>query len=187
MPGGCSEGQQRLCGQRPVLVENFALRHNKTSPRAQHARIRLDAPPRHRLKIVDAQLHGSDLRPVGYRCVSRDRRRSIRQRRQNSSVHHAMNLLVIRPHVQPENGPSRVHAFHVESQKLRRAAFFHPPPHEFRDPFLLFSHFIRHRVSPLSTVPPQAFLSIPAQSLLYCSSSLLFSPLCTSLLTENLI
>src|SRR5216683_573825 len=162
MPGGCPEGQQCLCRQRPILVKNFALRHNKISPRAQHARIRFDTPARHRLKIVDAQLHGSDLRPVWYRCISRDRRRSIRQRRQNSSVHHAVNLLVVRPHVQPENGPARVHAFHVESQKLRRAAFFHPPPHQFRDPFLLFSHFLRHRVSPLSTVPPRpSYLSPP--------------------------
>src|SRR5260370_1320080 len=173
MPGGRSEGQQRLCGQRPVLVENFALRHNKISPRAQHARIRFDTPARHRLKIVDAQLHGSDLRPLGYRRIGRDRRRSIRQRRQNSSVHHAMNLLVVRPHVQPENGPSRVHAFHVESQKLRRAAFFYPLPHEFRDPFLLFRHFFGHRVSPLSIVPHQAFLSIPAQAFLF--SFLFFS------------
>src|SRR5882762_5770173 len=106
-----------------------------------------------------------------------------------------MNLFVVWLHVQPENGPSRVHAFHVESQKLRRAAFFHPPPHQFRDPFLLLRHFLGHRVSPLFTESPQAFLSILAQALL-CSTPFLSFPLTSfhffflllfSLLTENLI
>src|SRR3981081_3549371 len=102
--------------------------------------------------------------------MSRDRRCGIRQRRQNSSVDHAVNLLVVRPHVESENGPPRVHAFHVESQKLRRAAFFHPLPHHFRDPFLLLRHFLGHHVSPLFTGSPQAFLSIlahPRPSFLY--------------------
>src|SRR5467141_2846708 len=112
-----------------------------------------------------------------------------------------MNLFVVWLHVQPENGPSRVHAFHVESQKLRRAAFFHPPPHQFRDPFLLLRHFLGHRVSPLFTESPQAFLSILAQALL-CSTPFLSFPFLSflflsfllltsfhsfsSLLTENL-
>src|SRR5438874_1689553 len=91
---------------------------------------------------------------VPFGRISRDRRCSVRERRQNSSVYHAVNLLVVRPHVQPENGPSRVHAFHVKSQRLRRAAFFHPPPHELRDPFLPFRHFLGHRV--LSSVRKQS-------------------------------
>src|SRR5437879_10362854 len=76
-------------------------------------------------------------------------------------MHHAVNLLVVWLHVQPENGPSCVHAFHVESQKLRRAAFFHPPPHELGDPFFLLRHSLAHRVSPLSIEPSQALLLSP--------------------------
>src|SRR5437588_11741706 len=57
-----------------------------------------------------------------------------------------MNLFVIGFHVQPENGPSRVHAFHVESEKLRRPALLHSLPHQFREAFLPFRHFLGHRV-----------------------------------------
>src|SRR5712664_2411243 len=165
MPGGCSEGQQRLCGQRPVLVEYFALGHNKISPRAQHPRIRLDAPARHRLQVVDAQLYGSDLRSSWYRRISRNRRRGISKRRQNSSVHHAMNLLVVGLHVQPEDGPSLVHAFHVESQKLRH-------------PLLFLRHFLGHPFSrfPPSPLRPSSLASPPLTSLHFFS-----------FLTENLI
>src|SRR5216684_626740 len=178
MPGGCSEGQQRLCGQRPVLVEYFALGHDKISPRAQHPRIRLDAPARHRLQVVDAQLHGSDLRSLWYRRISRNRRRGICKRCQNSSVHHPMNLLVVGLHVQPKNGPSLVHAFHVESQKLHRAAFFHPLPHKLRDPLLFFRHFLGHpfRRFPPSPLRPSSLASPPLTSLHFFS-----------FLTENLI
>src|SRR5438067_10231352 len=71
-----------------------------------------------------------------------------------------MNLFVVWPHVQPENGPARVRAFHIESQELRRAAFFHPLAHEFGDPFLLFRHFLGHQVSSLSSESLHGFLSI---------------------------
>src|SRR3989442_2673550 len=78
-------------------------------------------------------------------------------------MHHAVNLLVVGPHIQPENRPSLVHAFHIKSQQLRRAAFFHSPPHEFRDAFLFSRHFLGHRVLPLSTVALRAFLALNNQ------------------------
>src|SRR5207249_8517820 len=101
--------------------------------------------------------------------ISCDRRRGVRQCRQDSAMHHAVNLLVVGPHIQPENRPSLVHAFHIKSQQLRRAAFFHSPPHEFRDPFLFSRHFLGHRVLPFSTVALRAF---PALHSHYCFSLL---------------
>src|SRR5216684_678100 len=164
MSGGGSESQQRLRRQRPIFIEYFALGHNKISARAQYACVRLDPSARYRLKIIDAQFHRSDLRPVGNRRISRDRCGRVRQRRQNPPVHHAMNLLVVWPYIQPENRSSRVHALHLESQKLRRAAFFDPPPHEFRHPLLFFRHFLGHRVfSPrqYAVSPPSNGIAAP--------------------------
>src|SRR5947207_15377345 len=71
-----------------------------------------------------------------------------------------MNLFVVWPHVQPENGPPRMHTFHIESQELRRAAFFHPLAHEIRDSVLLFRHFLRHQVSSLASESLHRSLSI---------------------------
>src|SRR6266436_4787979 len=172
MAGLCSEGQQGLCRQRPVLVENLAFSHNKISPGAQHPCVRLDAPARHRFQIINAQLYGRDLCPLGHHGIRCDRCRSIRQRGQNSAMHHAMNLFVVRFDVEPENRSPLAHAFHVESQHLHRVAFFHPLPNQFRDPFLFFRHFLRHRVSSFSTEP----LPIPIFSAIRCSSASLRYP-----------
>src|SRR5882724_8341596 len=149
MPGGCSKREQRLRGQRPVLVENLAFRYDKIPARAQNASIGLDPSAGNRFQIIDSQLHGHDFSSSWHRRIRRDRRRGIRQRRQDSSVHHAMHLLVAGPNVQSKYRAPLMHALNFKPKKFRRAAFFHPPPHEFGDPLFFLRHSLGHRVSPI--------------------------------------
>jgi len=53
MPGSRSEGEQRLCGQRPILVNISHSVTTKFLPRATRVHP-LDASDRHRLQVVDA-------------------------------------------------------------------------------------------------------------------------------------
>src|SRR6266481_1723506 len=149
MTGSCSKREQRLCGQRPVLVENLAFRYDKIPARAQNPSIRLDPSAGNRFQIIDFQFHGHDFRSPGHRRVRRDRRGGVRHRRQDSSVHHAMHLLVAGPYVQSKYRAPLMHALHFKPKKVRRTAFFHSPPYEFGDPLFFLRHSLGHRVSPI--------------------------------------
>src|SRR5712664_4321651 len=164
MPGGCSKREQRLGGQRPVLVENLAFRYDKISPRAQNASIGLDSSAGNRFQIINFQLYSHDFRSSRHRRVRRDGRRGVRQRRQNSSVHHPVHLLVAGPHIQSKNRAPLVHALHFKPKEVRRAAFFHPPPHEFGDALFFLRHSLGHRVSPIfqyAESPPSKGIATP--------------------------
>src|SRR5882724_2567452 len=113
MPGRGPKRQQRLRRHHPTLVVNLALRNHKIPPSTQHPRIRLDSPARHRLQIINLQLHRRDLCSVRHRRVRCNRRRSIRQRRQNPPVHHSVHLLVLRLHIHKENRAPFAHTLNI--------------------------------------------------------------------------
>src|SRR5437773_2514050 len=96
--------------------------------------VRSYAPARHRLQVIDLQLHRSDFRSPRHCGVRCDRRRSVRQRRQNPPVHDAMKLLMVCTYIQLKNGPPLLDLFHVEAKMHNRLAFFHPLAHQFRCP-----------------------------------------------------